>query len=124
MTLLSWGLVCLNEIPLPHTHAHHGLSLLKGNSSSSLWAVIQNEVKREAERRRQGKEMLDYKKKLEDDKTKRILEERNREKAEEKAARDRVKQQIALVSRESFSLLFIGGFNNNQHKPASKNHRL
>lgn len=47
-----------------------------------------------------GKEILDYKKKQEEEKTKRLLEERNREKAEEKAARERVKQQIALVSRQ------------------------
>jgi len=59
----------------------------------------QNELKKEAERRKTGKEMLDFKKKQEDDKTKRLLEERNREKAEERAARDRVKQQIALVSQ-------------------------
>uniref|UniRef100_A0A8C4ZW20 UBX domain-containing protein 4 n=1 Tax=Gadus morhua TaxID=8049 RepID=A0A8C4ZW20_GADMO len=54
------------------------------------------EVRREMERRKQGKEMLDFKKQQEDDKTRRIMDERNREKAEEKAARDRVKQQIAL----------------------------
>lgn len=42
--------------------------------------------------------MLDYKRKQDDDRTKRMLDERNREKAEEKAARDRVKQQIALVT--------------------------
>lgn len=42
--------------------------------------------------------MLDFKRKQEEEKTKRILEERNREKAEEKAARERVKQQIAQVS--------------------------
>ncbi|KAK0144087.1 UBX domain-containing protein 4 [Merluccius polli] len=56
----------------------------------------EGEIRKEVERRKQGKEMLDLKKKQEDDKTRRILEERNREKAEEKAARERVKQQIAL----------------------------
>ncbi|XP_046698413.1 LOW QUALITY PROTEIN: UBX domain-containing protein 4 [Silurus meridionalis] len=55
----------------------------------------ESEIKKEIERRKLGKEMLDFKKKQEDDKTKRLLEERNREKAEEKVARDRVKQQIA-----------------------------
>lgn len=60
----------------------------------------QNELKKEVERRKMGKEILDYKKKQEEEKTKRLLEERNREKAEEKAARERVKQQIALVSRQ------------------------
>ncbi|XP_012674436.2 UBX domain-containing protein 4 [Clupea harengus] len=56
----------------------------------------ENEIKKEMERRQHGKEMLDYKRKQDDDRTKRMLDERNREKAEEKAARDRVKQQIAL----------------------------
>ncbi|KAJ8415037.1 hypothetical protein AAFF_G00007350 [Aldrovandia affinis] len=56
----------------------------------------ENEIKKEIDRRRMGKEMLDYKKKQEGDSTKRMLEERNRDKAEEKAARDRVRQQIAL----------------------------
>lgn len=60
----------------------------------------QNELKKEVERRKLGKEILDYKKKQEEEKTKRLLEERNREKAEDKAARERVKQQIALVSRQ------------------------
>uniref|UniRef100_A0AAR2M0A5 UBX domain-containing protein 4 n=1 Tax=Pygocentrus nattereri TaxID=42514 RepID=A0AAR2M0A5_PYGNA len=53
------------------------------------------EEEKEIERRKLGKEMLDFKRKQEDEKTKRILEERNREKAEERAARERVKQQIA-----------------------------
>uniref|UniRef100_A0AAZ3SG41 UBX domain-containing protein 4 n=1 Tax=Oncorhynchus tshawytscha TaxID=74940 RepID=A0AAZ3SG41_ONCTS len=48
------------------------------------------------ERRKMGKEMLDFKRKDEDEKTKRIMDERSREKAEEKAARERVKAQIAL----------------------------
>ncbi|XP_067112311.1 UBX domain-containing protein 4 isoform X1 [Osmerus mordax] len=56
----------------------------------------EGEIKKEMERRKQGKEVLDFKKKQEDDKTKRILDERNKDKAEEKAARERVKQQIAL----------------------------
>ncbi|KAK7154628.1 hypothetical protein R3I94_007833 [Phoxinus phoxinus] len=59
-------------------------------------AEEESELKKEVERRKMGKEILDYKKKQEDEKTKRLLDERNREKAEEKAARDRVKQQIAL----------------------------
>lgn len=64
----------------------------------SIW---QTEIRKEVERRKMGKEMLDFKRKHEDDRTKRMLEERNREKAEEKAARDRVKQQIALVSTDT-----------------------
>lgn len=55
----------------------------------------ENQIKKEIERRKLGKDMLDFKRKQEEDKTKRILEERNREKAEEKAARERVRQQIA-----------------------------
>jgi hypothetical protein len=42
--------------------------------------------------------MLDYKRKQEEELTKRMLEERSREKAEDRAARERIKQQIALVS--------------------------
>lgn len=42
--------------------------------------------------------MLDYKRKQEEELVKRMLEERNREKAEDRAARERIKQQIALVS--------------------------
>lgn len=57
----------------------------------------QNQIRKEVERRKLGKEMLDYKKKQEGERTKRMLEERNREKAEERAARERVRQQIALV---------------------------
>uniref|UniRef100_A0A673J2E4 UBX domain-containing protein 4 n=1 Tax=Sinocyclocheilus rhinocerous TaxID=307959 RepID=A0A673J2E4_9TELE len=56
----------------------------------------EEELKKEVERRKTGKEMLDFKKKQEEEKTKRLLEERSREKAEERAARERVKQQIAL----------------------------
>lgn len=59
----------------------------------------QGEIKKEMERRKMGKEMLDYKRKNEDEKTKRIMDERSREKAEEKAARERVKAQIALVNK-------------------------
>uniref|UniRef100_A0A8C7I7J1 UBX domain-containing protein 4 n=1 Tax=Oncorhynchus kisutch TaxID=8019 RepID=A0A8C7I7J1_ONCKI len=55
----------------------------------------EGEIK-EMERRKIGKEMLDFKRKNEDEKTKRIMDERSREKAEEKAARERVKAQIAL----------------------------
>ncbi|XP_018094205.1 UBX domain-containing protein 4 isoform X1 [Xenopus laevis] len=57
--------------------------------------VTQNEIKKEIDRRKMGKEMLEYKRKQEEDLPKRALEERNREKAEEKAARDRIRQQIA-----------------------------
>ncbi|KAG9349394.1 hypothetical protein JZ751_027837 [Albula glossodonta] len=56
----------------------------------------ENEIKKEIDRRKHGKEMLDYKRKQEGERTKRMLEERNREKAEERAARERVRQQIAL----------------------------
>ncbi|XP_018417307.1 PREDICTED: UBX domain-containing protein 4 [Nanorana parkeri] len=55
----------------------------------------EKEIKREMERRKSGKEMLDYKRKHEDDQARRALEERNKDKAEEKAARDRIRQQIA-----------------------------
>lgn len=58
---------------------------------------IQKEIKKEIERRKTGKEMLEYKRRQEEELTKRMLEERNREKAEEKAARERIRQQIALV---------------------------
>uniref|UniRef100_A0A8C2NBU5 UBX domain-containing protein 4 n=1 Tax=Capra hircus TaxID=9925 RepID=A0A8C2NBU5_CAPHI len=58
------------------------------------------EIKKEIERRKTGKEMLDYKRKQEEELTKRMLEERNREKAEDRAARERIKQQIALDRAE------------------------
>ncbi|XP_042312300.1 UBX domain-containing protein 4 [Sceloporus undulatus] len=60
----------------------------------------QKEIKREIERRKSGKEMLEYKRKQEEELTKRLLEERNREKAEDKAARERIRQQIALDRAE------------------------
>ncbi|XP_070802712.1 UBX domain-containing protein 4 isoform X1 [Pituophis catenifer annectens] len=60
----------------------------------------QKEIKKEIDRRKTGKEMLEYKRKQEEDLTKRILEERNREKAEDKAARERIRQQIALDRAE------------------------
>ncbi|KAK2489253.1 hypothetical protein MC885_015524 [Smutsia gigantea] len=44
--------------------------------------------------------MLDYKRKQEELLTKRMLEERNREKAEDRAARECIKQQIALDHAE------------------------
>ena len=44
--------------------------------------------------------MLDYKRKQEEELTKRMLEERNREKAEDRAAREHIKQQIALDRAE------------------------
>lgn len=59
---------------------------------------IQKEIKKEIERRKTGKEMLEYKRRQEEELTKRMLEERNREKAEEKAARERIRQQIAMVN--------------------------
>lgn len=59
--------------------------------------LIQREIKKEIERRKTGKEMLEYKRRQEEELTKRMLEERNREKAEERAARERIRQQIAMV---------------------------
>lgn len=52
--------------------------------------------------------MLEYKRKQEDELTKRMLEERNREKAEEKAARERIRQQIAMVIIQACGLLERG----------------
>ncbi|XP_056392297.1 UBX domain-containing protein 4 isoform X2 [Hyla sarda] len=52
-------------------------------------------ISKEVERRKLGKDMLEYKRKQEDEQARRALEERNREKAEDKAARERIKQQIA-----------------------------
>ncbi|XP_067405620.1 UBX domain-containing protein 4 isoform X2 [Emydura macquarii macquarii] len=60
----------------------------------------QKEIKKEIDRRKTGKEMLDYRRRHEEELTKRMLEERNREKAEEKAARERIKQQIAMDRAE------------------------
>lgn len=67
-----------------------------------MFLMIQNEIRKEMERRKTGKDLQDFKRKQEEEKTKRILEERNRDKAEDKAARERVKQQIAMVN--AFSL--------------------
>ncbi|MED6249973.1 hypothetical protein ILYODFUR_037755 [Ilyodon furcidens] len=47
-----------------------------------------------------GKQNQEFKRKQDKQKTKQLLEERNREKAEEKAARERVKQQIAMDRAE------------------------
>ncbi|OPJ79747.1 UBX domain-containing protein 4 [Patagioenas fasciata monilis] len=44
--------------------------------------------------------MLEYKRRQEEELTKRMLEERNREKAEERAARERIRQQIAMDRAE------------------------
>ncbi|KAG8429767.1 hypothetical protein GDO86_019286 [Hymenochirus boettgeri] len=55
----------------------------------------QSQIKKEIERRKTGKDMLEFKRKQEEDLAKRALEERNREKAEDKAARERIRQQIA-----------------------------
>ncbi|XP_020865113.1 UBX domain-containing protein 4 isoform X1 [Phascolarctos cinereus] len=65
-----------------------------------IFSSIQKEIKKEIDRRKTGKEMLDYKRKQEEELTKRMLEERSREKAEDKAARERIKQQIALDRAE------------------------
>ncbi|XP_068429006.1 UBX domain-containing protein 4 [Clinocottus analis] len=56
----------------------------------------EKEILAEVERRKMGKDVQDLKKQQEGERTKRLLDERNKEKAEEKAARERVKQQIAL----------------------------
>lgn len=63
-----------------------------------VFLIIQNDIRKEMERRKTGKDLQDFKRKQEEEKTKRLMEERNREKAEDKAARDRVKQQIAMVT--------------------------
>ncbi|XP_028928391.1 UBX domain-containing protein 4 isoform X2 [Ornithorhynchus anatinus] len=60
----------------------------------------QKEIQKEIDRRKTGKEMLDYKRKQEEELTKRLLEERSREKAEDKAARERIKRQIAMDRAE------------------------
>lgn len=65
---------------------------------SNFYLSIQKEIKKEIERRKTGKEMLEYKRRQEEELTKRMLEERNREKAEERAARERIRQQIAMVN--------------------------
>ncbi|KAM8857601.1 UBX domain-containing protein 4 [Synchiropus picturatus] len=56
----------------------------------------ENEIEKEMERRKMGKDIQDFKRKQEEMKTKQLLEERLKEKAEERAARERVKQQIEL----------------------------
>ncbi|XP_043988260.1 UBX domain-containing protein 4 [Gambusia affinis] len=60
----------------------------------------ENDVRKEIERRKMGKQNQEFKKKQDQEKTKQLLEERNREKADEKAARERVKQQIAMDRAE------------------------
>uniref|UniRef100_A0A8C0H412 UBX domain-containing protein 4 n=1 Tax=Chelonoidis abingdonii TaxID=106734 RepID=A0A8C0H412_CHEAB len=69
---------------------------------NSVMCVIflQKEIKKEIDRRKTGKEILDYRRRHEEELTKRMLEERSREKAEEKAARERIKQQIAMDRAE------------------------
>lgn len=54
----------------------------------------QDELERERNRIKSGKEMLEAKKKYEDIEMKKILEQRKREKEEERMARQRVKEQI------------------------------
>uniref|UniRef100_UPI00398E4BED UBX domain-containing protein 4 isoform X2 n=1 Tax=Pristiophorus japonicus TaxID=55135 RepID=UPI00398E4BED len=61
---------------------------------------ITNEIKVEIERRKVGKGMAEFKRKKEADRTKRILEERSRDKEEERLARERIRQQIALDRAE------------------------
>ncbi|XP_038645850.1 LOW QUALITY PROTEIN: UBX domain-containing protein 4 [Scyliorhinus canicula] len=46
------------------------------------------------------KEMVEFKRKQEEDRTKRMLEERSRDKEEERLARERIRQQIALDRAE------------------------
>lgn len=60
----------------------------------------ENDIRKEVERRKMGKQNQEFKRKQDLEKTKQLLEERNREKAEEKAARERVKQQIAMDRAE------------------------
>ncbi|KAM4561305.1 UBX domain-containing protein 4 isoform 3-T3 [Fundulus diaphanus] len=60
----------------------------------------ENDIRKEIERRKMGKQNQEFKRKQDAEKAKQILEERNREKAEEKAARERVKQQIAMDRAE------------------------
>uniref|UniRef100_A0A3Q2QCY3 UBX domain-containing protein 4 n=1 Tax=Fundulus heteroclitus TaxID=8078 RepID=A0A3Q2QCY3_FUNHE len=62
--------------------------------------IFQNDIRKEIERRKMGKQNQEFKRKQDAEKAKQILEERNREKAEEKAARERVKQQIAMDRAE------------------------
>ncbi|XP_007894399.1 UBX domain-containing protein 4 isoform X2 [Callorhinchus milii] len=54
------------------------------------------EIKTELERRKVNKDMMDFKRKQDEDRTKRLLEERTRDKEEERLARERIRQQIAL----------------------------
>ncbi|XP_041056015.1 UBX domain-containing protein 4 [Carcharodon carcharias] len=61
---------------------------------------LTNEIKVEIERRKVGKEMVEFKRKQEEDRTKRMLEERSRDKEEERLARERIRQQIALDRAE------------------------
>ncbi|XP_048454605.1 UBX domain-containing protein 4 isoform X2 [Rhincodon typus] len=61
---------------------------------------LANEIKVEIERRKVGKEMVEFKRKQEEDRTKRMLEERSRDKEEERLARERIRQQIALDRAE------------------------
>lgn len=59
-----------------------------------------NDTKVEVERRKVGKDMVEFKRKQEEDRTKRMLEERSRDKEEERLARERIRQQIALDRAE------------------------
>ncbi|VVC41568.1 Hypothetical protein CINCED_3A018971 [Cinara cedri] len=66
----------------------------------------EEELEREKIRIRSGKELSAAKKKLEDENIKKIMDERKREKQEEKVARDRVKAQIEadkLARKKLFS---------------------
>lgn len=62
--------------------------------------VPEGESTVEVERRKLGKELQDFKRKQEEDQTRRLLEERQKEKEEERAARERVRQQIAMDRAE------------------------
>ncbi|TNN53005.1 UBX domain-containing protein 4 [Liparis tanakae] len=69
---------------------------LEGRQEQKKKGEEEKEIKAEVEQRKMGKDVQDLTKQREGERTKRLLDERNREKAEEKAARDRVKRQIAL----------------------------
>ncbi|CAM9598896.1 unnamed protein product, partial [Lampetra fluviatilis] len=55
----------------------------------------ESNIRREVERRKLGKDMTEFKQRKEEEQAKRVMDERNREKAEERAAKDRIRQQIA-----------------------------
>ncbi|CAB1346991.1 unnamed protein product [Coregonus sp. 'balchen'] len=79
----------VSHIDTSHTVTSHTDISLVSHTDTSHTDISLGEIKKE-------KEMLDFKRRTEDEKTKCIMDERSREKAEEKAARERVKAQIAL----------------------------